>query len=242
LKKLTLIPIYNEERHIKGVLESVWNCYDGDILIVNDGSTDRSAEILAGLSGVKVITHPHNIGYGRSLADGFRYAVENGYDFLVTIDCDEQHEPHHIPEIFRAVADTDVYSASRYLREAEENDEPPADRYRINMAITGMINSVTGYRLTDGFCGLKGYRVKPLAKMDLRQNGYAFPIEFWIQAWRLGLKITEFPIERIYRNLNRTFGANLDDPDKRLRYYREVLRSEVQRWRISSPLELTRTI
>jgi len=242
LKKLTVIPIYNEERHIKGVLASVRNYYEGDILVVNDGSTDGSAEILAGYHGVEVITHPRNIGYGRSLADGFRYAVENDYDFLVTIDCDEQHEPHHIPEIFRAVADTDIHSASRYLREAEENDEPPADRYRINMAITGMVNDITGYDLTDGFCGLKGYRVKPLAEMDLRQDGYAFPIEFWIQAWRLGLKVTEFPIERIYKNLNRTFGSTLDDPEKRLRYYREVLRNEVQRWRTSSPLELTRTI
>jgi dolichol-phosphate mannosyltransferase len=242
MKRLVIVPVYNEERYIRGVLKSVRDVYSGDVLIVNDGSTDRSAELVAKFGNIKSINHQRNLGYGRSLIDGFNYAVEKRYDYLVTIDCDEQHEPRHIPEIFEQIGGADVYSGSRYLSETLLGDAPPPDRYRINMAITKKINTITGYTLTDSFCGLKGYRVKALEPLDLREEGYAFPIEFWIQAWNFGLSVAEFPIERIYKNLERAFGEDLDNPEIRLAYYNSVLKRELERWSMSSRLEHTRTI
>jgi len=139
------------------------------------------------------------------------------------------------------MGDADIISCSRYLAENGSGDSPPPDRYRINMILTERINRITGYNLTDSFCGMKGYRVKALEKLDLHENGYAFPLEFWIQARHFGLTVEEFPIERIYKNLERSFGKELDDPDKRLEYYNSVLEKELKRWSKSSPLELTRT-
>ncbi len=241
MKKLVIVPVYNEEQYIRGVLGRVREVYDGDVLAVNDGSTDGSAELIARFGDIKSINHAQNLGYGRSLINGFGYALENGYDYLVTIDCDEQHEPRHIPEIFDTIGNADVFSGSRYLGGKLTGDVPPPDRYRINMTITEKINKVTGYNLTDSFCGLKGYRVKALEPLDLREDGYAFPLEFWIQARHFGLSVVEFPVERIYKNLERVFGEDLDNPENRFAYYTSVLEGEMERWSISSPLAYTRT-
>ena len=241
-KRIVIIPIFNEEPYINSVITMIRRYYDGDILVVNDGSTDGTAEIIKGINDVTTLTHENNLGYGKSLIDGFSYAIEKGYSCAVTIDCDEQHQPHHIPTIFSEMGDLDVFSASRYLKDMEGDDSPPQDRYRINRIITKNVNVITGYNLTDGFCGMKGYKVKSLEKMELHESGYAFPIEFWIQAFHLGFKVGEFPIARIYKNLNRTFGDELDDPENRLDFYLKVLEREINRWQISSPLALTRTI
>jgi len=240
--RLVAVPVYNEETHIDGVIKAIRGNYSGDILLINDGSTDDSSKIIANQKGIESLTHEKNLGYGKSLVDAFEYAGEKGYHCLVTIDCDEQHEPSQIPVIFEKMGDYDIFSASRYLEDYKKNDAAPKDRYRINQIITHNINNITGYHLTDGFCGMKGYRVEALKKFDLKESGYAFPIEFWIQAYKLGLTVGEFPIQRIYKNLNRTFGGRLDNPDNRLDYYMEVLERELKRWQISSQSALTRTI
>src|SRR5713226_1378712 len=89
---LTAIPIYNEERHLEGVLREVRR-YSPRILVVNDGSTDGTAGLLAREEGVAVVTHPHNRGYGAALISAFGYSLREGYEVLVTMDCDGQHEP-----------------------------------------------------------------------------------------------------------------------------------------------------
>src|SRR6185369_13525529 len=96
MKLLTAIPVYNEERHLHQVLEEVRR-HSADILVVNDGSSDRTAELLAQEPGLSVITHSTNRGYGAALVSAFDHAIANGYDILVTMDCDGQHEPARIP-------------------------------------------------------------------------------------------------------------------------------------------------
>src|SRR4051794_6605052 len=78
MRVLTAIPVYNEERHVERVLEEVRR-HAGDILVINDGSTDRTAELLAGVPGIQVITHPQNRGYGSALISAFSHTVEHGY-------------------------------------------------------------------------------------------------------------------------------------------------------------------
>lgn len=242
--RLVAVPVYNEEPYIARVMERIRSFHGGDILAINDGSPDRSGEILRTIPGIGIISHPLNKGYGSSLIDAFDHAIANNYDQLVTIDCDEQHEPRHIPELFRRLdrGGVDIVSCSRYLEASTTDDAPPKDRFAINRRITEIINGITGYGLTDSFCGMKGYRVAALAPFRLTENGYAFPLQFWVQAFHFGLTIEELPIARIYKNLNRTFGGELDDPQRRLNHYLDVLRKELARWSISLPSELIPTI
>ncbi len=242
--RLVAVPVYSEERYITRVMERIREFHKGDILVIDDGSPDRSGEILRSIPGIGLISHPVNRGYGASLIDAFNYAIANGYDQLITIDCDEQHEPRHIPALFRRLerGGVDIVSCSRYLQSSAADDAPPKDRFAINKKMTEMINGITGYGLTDSFCGMKGYRVAVLTPLRLTENGYAFPLQFWVQAFHFGLTVEEFPIARIYKNLDRKFGGELDDPQRRFNHYFEVLRKELAQWSISLPSEFIPTI
>mgnify|MGYP001051369607 CR=1 FL=1 len=233
---LIVIPVYNESQSIRRVLKATRAAAPGvDILVVDDGSTDGSAEILAGIGDIHVLRHPVNMGYGKALIDGFAYARERGYARVVTMDCDEQHEPALIPEFLSYAAEWDVVSGSRYLVPAPPRlGHVPKDRREINQQITRRVNELTGYQLTDAFCGFKAYRVSALAQLDLSEPGYGFPLQFWIQAARAGLSVIERPVPLIYvPNFERRFGGDLDDASRRLAYYLDVIEKEVARCSMS---------
>ncbi len=226
---LIAIPVFNEETYLHGVLNEVAR-FGHDILVIDDGSTDATARILRERRDIAVITHPENRGYGQSMIDAFDYAARRGYDWLITIDCDDQHEPAFIPRfIERAmVGDVDIVSGSRYQRDFSGNTEAPGDRRRINKRITCLLNQTLGYDLTDAFCGFKAYRVAPLSRLRLTVPGYAFPLQFWVQAHHHGLRICELPVTLIYNDPNRYFGGILDDPEARLQHYLDVFHTELK--------------
>jgi len=238
MRTLVVIPLFNEAATLKDVLDEVRrSAPDADILVIDDGSTDRSPEILRGYpqDRLTVITHPHNLGYGQSLIDGFRYAIDRGYDAVVTIDCDAQHEPRQIPHFLAALDDADIVSGSRYLDPQAGGDPAPPDRRQVNEEITTRLRAITGYPITDAFCGFKAYRVDALRRLDLTEPSYGMPLQVWIQAAHHGLRIKELATARIYKNPERKFWGGLDDTDVRRRYYDVVLDREVQRWLVSSP-------
>jgi dolichol-phosphate mannosyltransferase len=219
---LTAIPVYNEERHLDAVLDATRR-YSPDILVVNDGSTDRTAELLARHPEVAVLSHERNRGYGAALTSAFSHALAHDVDVLVTMDCDGQHEPARIPVLLEAIHDADIVSGSRYLRDFRQDGAPPADRQAINRRITGELNDHLGLNLTDAFCGFKAYRREALAQLHITETGWGMPLELWVQAARMGLRIKEVGVPRIYLDPNRAFGGVLDDAEQRLAYYRRVL-------------------
>lgn len=228
---LVAIPVYNEEAYVERVLERVLR-HASRVLVIDDGSTDGTPCMLPRFP-VEVIRHARNRGYGRSLQDAFRWAAVDRFDWIITMDCDEQHEPEAIPQFIQRCLDGrwDVISGSRYLDEIPGNDSPPQNRRVINAAITREVNARLELRLTDSFCGFKAYRVKSLARLRLDVDGYAFPMQFWVQAAAERLAITEIPVKLIYNDPNRTFGGPLDDDCNRLRHYRRVLYREIRRCR-----------
>src|ERR1043166_5541530 len=125
MRTLVAIPVYNEEQYVGRVLAQ--GLQDaGDVLVIDDGSTDRTVAMLPKLP-VDVIRHGTNRGYGRSLRDAFAWADLNGYDWVITMDCDEQHEPQAIPAFVRAARENraDIVSGSRYMPASPEADRPP---------------------------------------------------------------------------------------------------------------------
>jgi len=228
---LTALPVYNEDRHLAEVLAEVRK-HAREILVVDDGSTDGTQKLLESERGIYVLRHEQNQGYGAALRSAFQYALAGQYDVLVTIDCDGQHEPKLIPELAAAVfhqteRPADIVSGSRYLKQFPGASVAPVDRRRINMRITEWLNGRFQLGLTDSFCGFKAYRVDALPPLRITELGYAMPLQLWVQAAALKLKVVEFPVPLVYLDEDRSFGGSLDLAERRLAYYREVLDREI---------------
>jgi|DewCreStandDraft_4_1066084.scaffolds.fasta_scaffold39682_1 dolichol-phosphate mannosyltransferase len=230
VRSLAALPVFNERNHVAAVLGEVRR-YSNDVLVVDDGSRDGTAEILDQIRGIVVLRHARNLGYGAALKSAFDYAVQHGYDVLVTLDCDGQHEPQRIPEFVAACEGWDLVSGSRYLGDPDNASAAPPERRRINQEITQWLNERLGLKLTDAFCGFKAYRVPSLRRLRLTEPGYGMPLELWVQAARLGWRIRELAVPLIYLEEERSFGGALDNAEVRRRYYYEVLqRSLAAEW------------
>jgi dolichol-phosphate mannosyltransferase len=231
------IPVFNEVQYVERVLREVAR-FTKEIAVVDDGSNDGSLAILQklkteGLIG-HLIEHPENLGYGQALIQLIELARNDNYQGLVTLDCDEQHQPSQIPEFIKSLEarDCEIISGTRYPPEPiEGQDPPPEDRLKINRAITTEINEITGYRLTDSFCGFKAYGRSALESLHVTEPGYGMPLELWIKAAAAGLNVEEIPVHRIYKDHTRSFGSELDIPDERLAYYKQVIENALRETR-----------
>lgn len=235
MKYLLAIPIYNEENRIEKVVhETLKYNYNMDILLINDGSSDNTFSVIENLrkkfTFLKVIHRVKNQGYGSSMITSFGYAIQFGYDYLITMDCDEQHQPADIQRFLQMSTDIDVVSGSRYMQESNRSGHAPIDRVEINFRITKKINQLYDWNLTDSFCGFKRYRTRCLLGENFTELGYAFPLEFWAYSKAKGLYIQELAVDRIYITDDRSFGEDLDKKRKRYRYYLEVWKSVNQKY------------
>jgi dolichol-phosphate mannosyltransferase len=230
---LIAIPVFNEEKSVDRVLGEVARHaaeFGGEILVIDDGSSDSTPSLIA-KHPVEVIRHGKNRGYGRAMQDMLEWADFRGYDWVISMDCDEQHEPASLPAFVDCVrrGASDVVSGSRYMDESLPGDPAPEDRRRINALLTREINERLSLGITDAFCGYKAYRATACANLALDTSGYDFPMQFWVQACAAGLRIEELAVRRIYVDMTRTFGSGLDVPDRRLAVYRETMHREIRR-------------
>ena len=212
-KVLIGIPLYNEQAYLSECIKSLYevlnqDCqdYDLSVLLVDDGSTDRSQVIYEKLAEefpFNFIRHDRGpLGYGRTILTLFQHAKET-YDVLITFDADLQHAPFSIRDVLNTLdnhPDIDLVSTSRYLsyRFWKQNTKVPVDRYVTNMIVTRMINRCFSLNITDAFCGLKGYRTK-LLPINLDDAGYSFPLVFWNFIFQNGFIVHEIETPIIYR-------------------------------------------
>ncbi len=132
-------------------------------------------------------------------------------------------KPSRIAVLLEAIHDADMVSGSRYLRDFRQDTPAPTDRRAINQTITQEINQRYGLEITDAFCGFKAYKREALAKLRITETGWGMPLQLWVQAARLGLRIKEVGVPRIYLDPRRAFGGMLNDAEARLAYYRKIL-------------------
>lgn len=154
---LLLIPAYNEERNISKVLRDIKEKNTGmDILVVNDGSMDRTCET-AEKQKVKVISHSFNLGYGAALQTGFKYAMKLGYRYIIQFDADGQHDPRDIctikNEIEKKDENIDIVIGSRYIE--KDGFKTGFLKMAVIRAMRFLIRRLTGCRITDPTSGLK---------------------------------------------------------------------------------------
>jgi len=226
---LVAIPVFNEVRYVDDILKAVRR-YSKNILVVDDGSTDGTSEAVRKHRCVQVIRHAKNSGYGQSLIDTFDFARRHKYDWVISLDCDHQHEPSYIPRFNREIDrdDADIVSGSRYLRKIRSGPVlPPAERVAINTRITAILNENPGLELTDSFCGFKAYRIAGVSRLELTEKGYGFPLQLWVQAGKAGLRIREIPVPLIYHDPRRKFCGVLENAQVRFNYYMEIIEREL---------------
>jgi glycosyltransferase involved in cell wall biosynthesis len=228
LRFIIAIPVFNELKYLRHVLDKVKQFHD-EILVIDDGSTDGTSQALQQRDDIQLIRHPQNRGYGQSIIDSFAYADAHGYDWVVTMDCDEQHEPEMIPEFVRQMKldEYDIVSGSRYLRPSNTDDLPPGDRRSINATITSVVNDALQLNITDAFCGFKAHRTSAMVGLKLDEPGYAFPMQLWPRVAAAKLRLKEIPVRLIYKDPNRQFGGLLNDASARLAHYLDVFNREL---------------
>ncbi|QCX02399.1 DUF2062 domain-containing protein [Aggregatimonas sangjinii] len=192
-----LIPTYNNAGTLKRVLDGVLE-YTPNILVVNDGATDRTAEILSDYAQITTIHLPKNKGKGNALKIGFAEALKAGYHFAITIDSDGQHFPEDIPVFLDALEQGDTRNAL-YIgaRNMAQSDVPGKSSFG-NKFSNFWFRFETGKRLTDTQCGYRLYPLKEISALKLHTPKFEFEIEVIVKAAWNGTLVENVPVKISY--------------------------------------------
>jgi dolichol-phosphate mannosyltransferase len=206
-KALIIIPTYNEAENIVNIINELMAInYEGviiEILVVDDNSTDGTAQLVKNLSNqrVRIIERPAKMGLGTAYIRGFTYAIENNYDYVFEMDADFSHDPEAIPAFFDKLKEYDLVIGSRYI-EGIAVVNWPLRRLMISIGASYYTRMITFLPVKDVTAGFMAYRVSSLKQLDFNRvhsNGYSFQIEMKFRMWKKGFKITEIPIVFIDR-------------------------------------------
>jgi glycosyltransferase involved in cell wall biosynthesis len=216
-KTLVIIPAYNEQEKIGAVISGIKLIDpDLDVAVIDDGSADQTAS-LALLAGANVIRHQSNMGYGAALQTGYKYAARLGYDFLVQMDGDGQHDPVYIPELLKMVkaGEADVILGSRFLTNTAPGDAS-------GLALTGiarkwgiklfafMASAIVGFKITDPTSGYQALNRSVIAFFTRDFFPCDFPdADIIVIVHRAGFKIKEYPMMMSRRSVGKSMHSGL---------------------------------
>ena len=211
-KSVVIIPTYNEKENIEAIIRAVMALEDKfDILVIEDGSPDGTADIVKRLMAgdfkgrLHIIERTGKLGLGTAYITGFKWAIEQKYDFIFEMDADFSHDPKDVPRLLKEVRDNgyDVAIGSRYITGVNVVNWPMG-RVLMSYYASKYVQFITGIPVHDTTAGFKCYRRKVLETIDLdaiRFKGYAFQIEMKFTAYKLGFKIKEVPVIFVNREL-----------------------------------------
>ena len=211
-KSVVIIPTYNEKENIEAIIRAVMALEDNfDILVIEDGSPDGTADIVKRLMAgdfkgrLHIIERTGKLGLGTAYITGFKWAIEQKYDFIFEMDADFSHDPKDVPRLLKEVRDNgyDVAIGSRYITGVNVVNWPMG-RVLMSYYASKYVQLVTGIPVNDTTAGFKWYRRQVLETIDLdaiRFKGYAFQIEMKFTAYKLGFKIKEVPVIFVNREL-----------------------------------------
>jgi len=201
MKTLVIIPTYNEKENIGEIVPQILKKDSSiDVLIVDDNSPDGTGEIADEIAKenprIMVLHREKKAGLGTAYKTGFRYALENGYDYVFEMDADFSHDPKYIPDFLEAVKEADLVLGSRYICGVNVINWP-ISRLLLSYYANVYTRWVTGLPVKDATGGFKCFRRAVLENVDLdkvQSEGYSFQIEMSFRAWKKGFKIKEVPI------------------------------------------------
>ena len=203
-RSLVLIPTYNEAANILLVIQAVLGL-DEDIamLVIDDGSTDGTAELVHDMRSkypdkIDILERESKLGLGTAYLAGFRYALENNFDFVCEMDADFSHNPADLPQLIAPIKNdtADLAVGSRYINGVRVMNWP-LSRLILSYGAGIYTRAITRLPIHDVTAGFKCYHRRVLEAIDLhrvKSNGYSFQIEMKYRAWRKGYRLTEVPI------------------------------------------------
>ena len=209
---IVIIPTYNEKENVEAIIRAVMELPHGfDILIIDDGSPDGTAQIVKNLQAAEFAERLHlverkgKLGLGTAYIAGFKWALTEGYDYVFEMDADFSHDPKDLTRLYEACAveGYDVAIGSRYVSGVNVVNWPMG-RVLMSYYASKYVRLVTGVPIHDTTAGFKCYRRRVLEAIDLdaiRFKGYAFQIEMKFTAYKLGFKIKEVPVIFVNRQL-----------------------------------------
>ncbi|MBA4150605.1 MAG: polyprenol monophosphomannose synthase [Verrucomicrobia bacterium] len=202
-KTLIIVPTYNEKDNLPPLAERLLKLpVPVDMLVVDDNSPDGTGKIADELSGrhpsIHVLHRSEKNGLGRAYCDGFKWALDRGYEFIFEMDGDFSHNPDDIPRFLASIEkeNADLALGSRYANGIRVINWP-LGRLLLSMSAARYVRLITGMPISDPTGGYKCFRRRALQAVDLdkvRSNGYSFQIEVTHKIWRQGMKVTEVPI------------------------------------------------
>lgn len=204
MKNLVIIPTYNEKENVEKMIRKVVSLKTPfDILIIEDGSPDGTAEIVKRLQKefpdlLHIIERQGKLGLGTAYLTGFKWALENNYAFIFEMDCDFSHPPEDLENLHKACLNegADVAIGSRYIKGINVINWP-LGRVLMSYFASVYVRFITGMKIMDTTAGFKCYTRKVLDTIDLNDillKGYGFQIEMKFTAWKHGFKLVEVPI------------------------------------------------
>jgi glycosyltransferase involved in cell wall biosynthesis len=185
-----LIPAYNAEKTILAVVrESL--LHGLEVVLVDDGSTDDTSGLVAGLP-VRLLRHERNLGKGAALKTGFAWAMKSGFDGVVTIDADGQHDVSAVPLLIASAhsGNWGILIASRHT----QFEQMAGLRKFWNRIGVWCIWKRTGFEITDSQSGFRFYAGEVLKKLSMKSDGYALEMEIFLKAWKSGFTVGSLPI------------------------------------------------
>ncbi|MBB3186086.1 glycosyltransferase [Microbacter margulisiae] len=202
---VVIIPTYNEKENIEAIIRAVYALSRPfDILIIDDGSPDGTANIVKSLqksfaNSLFMLERKGKQGLGTAYIAGFRWAIEHKYDYIFEMDADFSHNPNDLLRLYEACTEdgADVAIGSRYVNNVVNVINWPIGRVIMSYFASSYVRIVTGLKIFDTTAGFKCYRRKVLETIELDKihfKGYAFQIEMKFTAYKCGFTIKEVPI------------------------------------------------
>ena len=191
LRTAVVIPAFNEEPSIRHVVQAIPKTSVDEIIVINNGSTDRTAEVALD-AGATVLAEPRR-GYGFACLRGIEHAIENGAEVIVFLDGDFSDYPEDLPTLLQAIDEGyDLVIGSRLLGTREQGSLLPQAIFG-NWLATFLIRLFWGYRFTD-LGPFRAVRVHALKCMKMSDPTFGWTVEMQIKAAKLGLRCTEVPV------------------------------------------------
>lgn len=210
---LVVIPAFNEAKNIVSVIRSVQKHAPGvEIVVINDGSRDATA-FLAATAGAQVVSHPFNMGYGAACQTGFKYACRKGYDYVVQMDGDGQHEPACIPDLLKAVQnpDVDIVLGSRWLGLADYKG--PLLRKFGKFFFAFLASIITKHKVTDPTTGYQAMKRRVVQFYCSEVYPVDYPdADMIIMLDRSGFRVKEVPVIMYLNDTGQSMHAGLIKP------------------------------